>query len=135
MRNCLLIGILALALPTVLQAETPLTDAEVVKVWKAGLDEIILAKIDGAGRAAFALDTDIPIELKKSGVSRVVISAMLGKASGRSGGTDDAPAPGAVPQMHPFASNQQDNPRYYSDAGQTVPYNTAKERSNVIARI
>jgi hypothetical protein len=150
MRNYLLIGILALPLSAALQTETPLTNAEVVKVWKAGLgDENILAKIDGAGRAAFALDTDDPIELKKSGVSRAVMSEMPRKASERSGGTGAGSAPGAGPQRHTLDSSQQDddppslersdgtrdNPRYYSGAGHTVAYNAAKEQSNAIARI
>ncbi|HEV7766022.1 MAG TPA: hypothetical protein VGQ76_13540 [Thermoanaerobaculia bacterium] len=108
MRNYLLIGMLALALPVASRTEAPLTNSEIVKLWKAGLgDEIIIAKIDGAGKAAFALDTDNLIELKKSGVSQGVISAMLRKAAGRSGGTGAAPA---APQMLPFAFSQQDDP-------------------------
>lgn len=134
MRKYLLLGILALALPVVSQTEAPLTNAEVIKLWKAGLgDEIVIAKIEGSGRTAFALDTDNLIELKKSGVSQAVISAMLRKASGRSAAptaTGATPPPGPPAPAYPFASSQQDDPPSLEASDGTRPLVIGASRFN-----
>lgn len=128
MRTFLLLGVLVLTIPAASQTEAPLTNAEIIKLWKAGLgDEIVVAKIEGAGKTAFALDTDSLIELKKSGVSQPVISAMLRKASGRSAA---GAAPAAAPQAYPSVSSQQDDPPSMEASDGTRPLVIAASRFN-----
>lgn len=60
------------------RAEAPLTNADVVKLMKLDLgDEIVIAKINQAKAVNFELSTDGLIQLKRDGVSKEVISAML----------------------------------------------------------
>jgi hypothetical protein len=70
-----------LALPCALLAveqAQALTNADVVKLSKAGLDdELIIAKIQQAQKVDFKVDTDDLIQLKQAGVKQGVISAML----------------------------------------------------------
>jgi hypothetical protein len=58
--------------------EAPLSNADVVKLMKLELgDEIVIAKINQAKAVNFDLSTDGLIQLKRDGVSKEVISAML----------------------------------------------------------
>ena len=134
MRTFVLLGILVLAFPAVSQTEAPLTNAEIVKLCKAGLgDEVVIAKIDGAGKTAFALDTDSLIDLKKSGVSQPVISAMLRKASGRTAAPAASAAatpPALAPQAYALNSSQQDDPPSFEASDGTRPLVIAASRFN-----
>ena len=128
-----LIAVLVLALPVFAQTEAPLANGEIIKLCKAGLgDEIVIAKVEGAGKTAFALDTDSLIELKKSGVSQAVIAAMLRKASGRAAtsSTGASQPPGAAPQAYPFASSQQDDPPSFEASDGTRPLVIGASRFN-----
>lgn len=72
-------------------ASTPLTNADVIALVKAGLDDsTVVAKIRQTGRSAFDTSVDALIELKKAGVSKSVIDAMLG-APASVGGTGQQP--------------------------------------------
>jgi hypothetical protein len=64
--------------------EPPLTNAEIVKLSQAGLGgEIIIAKIKEAAAESLDVSTDALIALRKRGVSRPVIAAMLERVSAR----------------------------------------------------
>ena len=76
---------LALTLSTSLMAqqkEAPLTNANVVKLAKAGFKEKTIISIIYARIPAFDLSADRMIELKRSGVSEKVIVAMLARQEG-----------------------------------------------------
>lgn len=63
---------------------TPLTNAAVVRLVKAGFKEKTITSIIAARPANFDLSTDRMIELKRSGVSERVILAMLSRQEGMS---------------------------------------------------
>ena len=134
MRIFFLLGILALAVPARPQTEPPLTNAAIVKLCKAGLgDEVVIAKIDASGKAAFDLDTDNLIKLKQAGVSQKVISAMLRKLSGRTAAPAPAGAmvpPGGAQQAYPLGSTQEDDPPSLEVTDGTRPLNVAASRFN-----
>jgi len=61
---------------------TPLTNAEVVKLVRAGFKEKTIVSIISARPAAYDLSPDRMIELKRSGVSEKIIVAMLARQQG-----------------------------------------------------
>ena len=61
---------------------TPLTNAAVVKLVKAGFKEKSIITIIGSRPARFDLSTDRLIELKRTGVSEKVILAMMARQEG-----------------------------------------------------
>ena len=61
---------------------TPLNNAAVVKLVKAGFKEKTIISIIGSRRPNFDLSTDRLIDLKRSGVSEKVILAMLARQEG-----------------------------------------------------
>jgi hypothetical protein len=64
--------------------EKPLTNDDVIGMFKAGLeDDIILAKIQQAPAEALDASTDALIRLKKEGLSKPVIDAVLRRVSQR----------------------------------------------------
>jgi len=63
---------------------TPLTNAEVVKLVRAGFKERTVISIVAARPPAFELSTDRMIELKHNGVSEKIILAMLARQEGAS---------------------------------------------------
>lgn len=76
-RLCMLLAILLLASPLAL-ADGALTNAEIIKMTKAGLaNDIIVAKVQQAPSVDFKLETDDLIALKDAGVPQAVITAML----------------------------------------------------------
>ena len=126
MRKLLLFAIVAVAFRAACQTEAPLTNAEIVKLCKAGLgDDIVIAKIEGAGKTAFALDTDSLIQLKQSGVSQPVISAMLRKGSGRT-----TTATTTVVATAPAGTTQQDDPPSFEASDGTRGMVIAASRFN-----
>jgi len=81
----ILIVSLVLTLSTTLpaqQKETPLTNAAVVKLAKAGFKEKTIISIISARIPAFDLSPDRMIELKRNGVSEKIIVAMLARQEG-----------------------------------------------------
>lgn len=64
------------------QKETPLTNAAVVKLARAGFKEKTIISIISARIPAFDLSPDRMIELKRSGVSEKIIVAMLARQEG-----------------------------------------------------
>ena len=59
------------------QAPKPMTNDDVLKLVAAGIgEEVILTKVR-SGPTAFALDTDRILQLRKAGVSDLVLSAMF----------------------------------------------------------
>lgn len=65
-------------------AEKPLTNADVVKLWKLALGEdVVIAKINQAAEVDFRLESDDLANLKKAGVSSKVIAAMLDRSADR----------------------------------------------------
>src|SRR5262245_7278002 len=76
-----------------------MTNADVVKMAKAGLSEaVIIAAIQGAGKASFDTDPQTLIALKGEGVGEPVIVALLNRSSATSiapaaSGTGALPAP------------------------------------------
>ncbi len=92
--------------PTPTTGELPLSNADVVKLWKLGLgDEVVIAKINQARAVEFKLDTDSLVELKGQGISKDVIAAMLNRSGGR-GNPGAAPAGG-----FPSSGVSRDQPR------------------------
>ncbi len=61
---------------------TPLTNASIVKLVRAGFKEKTIISIVAARRPAFDLSPDRMIELKRSGVSEKIIVAMLARQEG-----------------------------------------------------
>jgi hypothetical protein len=84
MKTFFLSWLLTLALIGAAQTKTEtLTNANIISLHKAGLDDdIVLAKID-ASSCKFDLSTDGLIALKSAGLSKEVIAAMQSKAAGR----------------------------------------------------
>jgi hypothetical protein len=78
---CLLVGS-AFASAQSDDNRTPLTNAAVVKLVKAGFKEKSILAIISARPAQFELSTDRMIELKRSGVSEKVILAMIARQEG-----------------------------------------------------
>src|ERR1044071_8423358 len=81
----ILIVSLVLTLSTTLlaqQKETPLTNAAVVKLARAGFKEKTIISIISARIPAFDLSPDRMIELKRSGVSEKIIVAMVARQEG-----------------------------------------------------
>jgi len=64
--------------------EKPLTNEDVVAMVKADLgDEVVLSKIDQAPREALDVSTDALVKLRKQGVSKAVLDAMVRRAGRR----------------------------------------------------
>lgn len=65
-------------------AEKPLTNADVVAMVKAELgDDLVISKIRQAPREALDVSSDALVSLRKQGVSRAVLDAMLRRAGER----------------------------------------------------
>ena len=66
------------------QGEKALTNADVVAMVKADLgDDLVVAKIQQAPREALDVSSDALVKLKKQGVSKAVLDAMLRRAGAR----------------------------------------------------
>ena len=64
--------------------EKALTNGDVVALVKAGLgDEVIVSKVQQAPREALDVSTDALIQLKKDGVSKAILDAMVKKVGQR----------------------------------------------------
>ena len=80
---CLLIGCAVGASAQTKQNEGPLTNAEVVKLVKAGFKEKTIVLIIASRLPNFDLSSDRMIQLKRQGVSETIIIAMLARQDGQ----------------------------------------------------
>ncbi len=89
---CLLIGCAVVAAAQTNQQpnEGPLTNAEIVKLVKAGFKEKTIVLIIAARAPNFDLSPDKMIQLKRNGVSENIIVAMLARQDGNEVAIDDA---------------------------------------------
>jgi hypothetical protein len=83
------------------KAEAPLSNAEVLKLVSAGIDdEVIIAKIRQAAAVAFDVSTDGLVSLKKGGASKGIISAIMARSeSGATKQTAVSTVPEQVPSL------------------------------------
>jgi hypothetical protein len=92
-----------------------LTDASIINLHKAGLDDdVIIAKVE-TSKTNFDLSTDKLIELKNAGISSAVIKALIDK--GKSGGASIAAE--TAPRREPMAASSAalenlNTPYYYN---------------------
>lgn len=102
---CLLIGC-AIGVSGQQQAKQdgPLTNAEVIKLVKAGFKEKTVILIIAARIPNFDLSPDRMIQLKRAGVNENIIVAMLARQEGNEVSTDDSSAWGD----DPFFDNKSD---------------------------
>jgi len=87
---CLLIGGATAAGAQGKQSEGPLTNAEVVKLVKAGFKEKTIVLIIASRLPNFELSPDRMIQLKRAGVSENIIVAMLARQEGNEIDIDDS---------------------------------------------
>ena len=87
---CLLIGCAVGVNAQSRQSDGPLTNAEIVKLVKAGFKEKTIVLIIAARLPNFDLSPDKMIQLKRSGVNEMIIIAMLARQEGNEVPTDDA---------------------------------------------
>ena len=137
----LLVGCCLLASPTTAGAQavrkaparaTPsadegITNADVVKMVKAGLGEpVVIAAIRGAKKTAFDVSTDSLVALKTAGVSDTVIAVMLDPAAIAAPGATAtaAPTPPAPDPNDPMAPHDAG---VYIDVGSASPRLLAME--------
>jgi hypothetical protein len=80
---CLLIGCAVGASAQTRQNEGPLTNAEIVKLVKAGFKEKTIVLIIASRQPNFDLSSDRMIQLKRQGVSETIIIAMLARQDGQ----------------------------------------------------
>jgi len=85
---CLLIGCAVGASAQTRQNEGPLTNAEIVKLVKAGFKEKTIVLIIASRQPNFDLSSDRMIQLKRQGVSETIIIAMLARQDGGDVSTD-----------------------------------------------
>jgi len=99
-RACVLAVLVSAALLAAQQAPKPLTNADVVKMAKAGLAESTIIAAIQANPTDFDVSPDALIALKKAGVPADVMNAMAA-ASKASPRTQASPPPAAPPAAEP----------------------------------
>ena len=87
---CLLIGCAVGVNAQNRQSDGPLTNAEIVKLVKAGFKEKTIVLIIAARVPNFDLSPDRMIQLKRNGVNETIIVAMLARQEGQEVSTDDS---------------------------------------------
>lgn len=87
---CLLIGCAVGVNAQSRQSDGPLTNAEIVKLVKAGFKEKTIVLIIAARVPNFDLSPDRMIQLKRNGVNETIIVAMLARQEGQEVSTDDS---------------------------------------------
>jgi hypothetical protein len=85
---CLLIGCAVGVSAQTKQNEGPLTNAEIVKLVKAGFKDKTIILIIASRPPNFDLSSDRMIQLKRQGVSETIIIAMLARQDGQEVATD-----------------------------------------------
>ena len=86
---CLMIGCALGVTAQTKQTEGPLTNAEIIKLVKAGFKEKTVVLIIASRPANFDLSSDRMIQLKRAGVSENIIVAMLARQEGHEVPTGD----------------------------------------------
>lgn len=104
--SCLLIGCAIGVSAQTNQNEGPLTNAEVVKLVKAGFKEKTIVLIISSRQANFELSPDKMIQLKRNGVSENIIVAMLARQDGNDVSIDDSSTSWAD---EPFSDEKRDS--------------------------
>jgi len=87
---CLLIGCAVGASAQNRQNEGPLTNAEIIKLVKAGFKEKTIVLIIASRIPNFDLSSDKMIQLKRAGVNENIIVAMLARQDGNDVSSDDS---------------------------------------------
>lgn len=112
--------------------EAALTNADVVSLFKAGLGEdLVLSKIQQAPSESLDVSVDALLQLKKEGISKQIIDAMLRRTSQRGASMTSAssPAPIAAAEAKPLTGGIKQE----SGLRRVVPFQTAKPISVDIA--
>src|SRR5271157_2070499 len=90
-----------LALPVQFLAQAPadnaLTNADIVRMMKAGIPESIIVRKIQVSRPGFGTSANELIELKNQGASERILGAVLDGRSGTSLSPSEAPPPGRIP--------------------------------------
>lgn len=110
---CLLIGGGA-GLQAQTRDEGPLTNAEIIKLVKAGFKEKTVVLIIAARLPNFELSPDRMIQLKRNGVSENIIVAMLARQEGTGPVLDDS----SWAADDPFFGNGRSDPKSGAKAGE-----------------
>ena len=93
------------AMPVFAQSKKPLTNADVVQMVKAGFDEQTVVKAIQANGTHFDVSPQALVALKNSGVSQMIIQAMLSSATKENGATEEGgSAAGATESPSPAAN-------------------------------
>lgn len=125
---CLLLGG-AVAYGQSKQDEGPMTNAEVIKLVKAGFKEKTVILIIASRLPGFDLTSDRMIQLKRAGVSENIIVAMLARTDGQDVSTDDS-SWGDDPFFNSKADPKGDGSKS-SDPGTSIfGSNTGSRQSN-----
>src|ERR1044072_667019 len=116
---CLLLGG-AVAYGQSKQDEGPMTNAEVIKLVKAGFKEKTIILIISSRLPNFDLTSDRMIQLKRAGVSENVIVAMLARQKGNEVPTNDDSGWGDDPFFNSKADPRGDGSGKTSDQGTNI---------------
>jgi hypothetical protein len=126
---CLLLGG-AVAYGQSKQDEGPMTNAEVIKLVKAGFKEKTIILIIASRLPGFDLSSDRMIQLKRAGVSENIIVAMLARQDGNDVPTDDS-SWGDDPFFNSKADPKGDGSGKSSDPGTNIfGSSTGSKQSN-----
>jgi hypothetical protein len=126
---CLLLGG-AVAYGQSKQDEGPMTNAEVMKLVKAGFKEKTIILIIASRLPGFDLTSDRMIQLKRAGVSENIIVAMLTRQDGNEVPSDDS-SWGDDPFFNSKADPKGDGSSKSSDPGSNIfGSNTGSRQSN-----
>lgn len=140
---------LTLAAVVALADGKPLTNADVVAMSKAQLDDdVVIAKIQQAATVDFDVSTEGLIALKQAGVSKAIMDAMLKKSqpspsTSQKGATDPPPATtmiyvggsGAAPYMGSVLDDITDYLGEKHVAAKQFPDADGQTRNQLVARL
>ena len=95
----LLIFFLALPVQFLAQAaaDNALTNADIVRMMKAGIPESVIVRKIQVSQPAFGTSANDLIELKNQGASERILGAMLDSRSGAGPASSEAPLPAYIP--------------------------------------
>jgi hypothetical protein len=102
--------------------EKPLANADVIAIAAAGLgDDVAISKIQQAPKEALEVSTDALIALKRAGVSKPVIDAMIKRVAQRSSSAVASSDKPSLTQEKIYPVPDYDNtPFYYDSASSTL---------------
>jgi len=99
------------------QAQSPLTNDDVIKMVKAGLSEDVIASMVRTQPAKYAVTPDQLIALKSAGVPDKVVAAMVDKSAGTGAVPGTQSASGATPSAGTVAAGDPNDPMAPHDSG------------------